>query len=315
MQDVLNPAGPAARTLASAGWFVLVVFVAVSVMMWLLIAWLAVRRRGTLTEHQPWDAPSDPRWIAIGGLAVPIATLFVVFIVSLKTMAAFPMEGSESRTAPIHVIGHQWWWEVHYVRGGVDDYVTTANEIHIPAGVPVDIDLESRDVIHSFWIPRLHGKVDLVPGQANQIRIQADEPGEYQGEWAEYCGAEHARMRLLVTAQPPADFEAWLVHERAPSAQPADAERLEGRALFMSRECVLCHTIRGTDAHGLVGPDLTHVGARRRIPANMFPNELSYVEAWIAHAQSLKPNAQMPNVNAFTGDQLHALAEYLEDLK
>lgn len=315
MQDILNPGGPAARTLASTGWFVLIVFAAVSVVMWLLVAWLAVRRRGTLTEHAPWDAPADPRWIAIGGLAVPIATLFVVFLVSLKTMAAFPMGGAEPRAAAIHVVGHQWWWEVHYVRGAEDEFVTTANEIHIPTGVPVDIDLESRDVIHSFWIPRLHGKVDLVPGQANQIRIQADQPGEYGGECAEYCGAEHARMRLLVTAQRPGDFEAWLAHERAPGATPADAERLEGRSLFMSRECALCHTIRGTDAHGLVGPDLTHVGGRRKIPANMFPNELSYLEAWIAHAQSLKPNAQMPNVNAFSGDELHALAEYLTSLR
>lgn len=317
VQPMLAPAGPEARDLARLGWFVLLVFVAVTVLMCVLIFWVAMRKRGTLAEHAPWDAPNDKSWVFFGGFLVPTVILATVFVMTLKTMAAYPMGDNEMHMphADIAVTGHQWWWEIEYQYGSDHDRVVTANELHIPAGRPVDIELNTRDVIHSFWVPRLHGKVDLVPGFANRIRLQADEPGLYRGECGEYCGPQHAHMILLLQADAAADFDKWLTSLRATAARPADTRAQRGERVFMDHGCVVCHTIRGTDAHGLVGPDLTHIGARYAIAANSFPNEPGYLSAWIVHAQSLKPRAQMPDIGALSGDDLQALTHYLEELK
>jgi cytochrome c oxidase subunit 2 len=317
VQPMLAPAGPEARDLARLGWFVLVVFIAVTVVMCALIFWVAIRRRGTLAEHAAWDAPNDKRWVIIGGFGIPTVILAIVFVMTLKTMAAYPMGDNEMhlRPAEIAVTGHQWWWEIEYRYGADHDHVVTANELHIPAGRPVDIELNTRDVIHSFWVPRLHGKVDLIPGFSNRIRLQADEPGLYRGECGEYCGPQHAHMILLLQADAPADFETWLTSLRKAASQPADPLAERGQSVFMDHGCVVCHTIRGTDAHGLVGPDLTHVGARYAIAGNSLPNEPGYFEAWVVHAQSLKPRARMPDIGGLSGDDLQALTHYLEGLK
>ena len=317
VQPMLAPAGPEARDLARLGWFVLVVFIAVTVVMCVLILWVATRRRGTLAEHAPWDAPNDKRWVLVGGFTIPTVILATVFVLTLKTMAAYPMGDNEMHLpqADIAVTGHQWWWEVEYRYGSGHDRVVTANELHIPAGRPVDIELNTRDVIHSFWVPRLHGKVDLVPGFSNRIRLQADQPGLYRGECGEYCGPQHAHMILLLQADAPADFDKWLTSLRTPAVQPTDRVAQRGEQVFMHNPCVVCHTIRGTEAHGLVGPDLTHIGARYAIAANSFPNEPGYLEAWVTHAQSLKPRAQMPDIGGLSGDDLQALTRYLEGLK
>lgn len=314
---MLAPAGPEARGLAHLGLFVLIIFSAVTVIMCVLIFWVATRNRGTLDEHAPWNAPNDKRWILVGGFAIPAAILAIIFVMTLKTMAAYPMGDNEMRMphADISVTGHQWWWEIEYRYGTEHDRVVTANELHIPIGKPVDIELRSRDVIHSFWVPRLHGKVDLVPDFANRIRLQADEPGLYRGECGEYCGPQHAHMILLVQADQPADFDRWLTALRRTAAEPSDPIARRGQQLFMQKACVVCHTIRGTAAQGLVGPDLTHVGSRKAIAANTYPNGAGYLEAWITHAQSLKPGAQMPDIGGFTGDELQALTHYLEGLK
>src|SRR4029079_2450118 len=254
------------------------------------------RRRGTLLEHLPWDAPGDRRWIVIGGFTIPVIVLSTIFVVMLRSMAAFPMGDGEMSLKPadVHVTGHQWWWEIEYTEGGVDGHVVTANELHIPTGRPVDIELRAHDVIHSFWVPRLHGKVDLVPGLVNRIRIQADRAGVYRGECAEYCGPQHAHMILLVQSDSPSDFDGWLAHQRQPAAAPAGAAAQRGQQVFMNNACSLCHTVRGTTARGLVGPDLTHIGSRKGLAANAYPNTTAYLAAWVTHAQSLKPNAQMP---------------------
>jgi cytochrome c oxidase subunit 2 len=315
-QNMLRPGGPAARTLADAGSFILVVFLAVTVLMWILIGWIALRRRGTLADHAPWNQSGDMRWIFIGGIAVPLIVLATVFIVGLKTMAAFPMgDGAATRGAQVQVIGHQWWWEVHYQYGGINEHVTDANEIHVPVGQPVDVELQSHDVIHSFWVPELHGKVDLIPGMINRIRIQASRAATFRGECAEYCGPQHAHMILTVRADAPADFDRWLAHARQPAAAPADAIAARGQSVFVNGPCALCHTIRGTAAHGLVGPDLTHVGGRLGIAAEMLPNNIATMEAWVTHAQSLKPYAQMPSLSMFTGEDARALAAYLRTLQ
>lgn len=316
-QNMLAPGGPAARRLADVGWLVLITFSAISVVMWLLILWLAVRRRGTLLEHAPWDAGGGMRWVTIGGFTIPTLILAVFFVVTLQTMSAFPMGDNELHAPPpmLRVIGHQWWWELQYVIGGETQRVVAANEIHIPAGQPVDIELQTADVIHSFWVPELHGKVDLLPGQRNRIRVQADRPQLFRGECAEFCGPQHANMILVVQADAPADFEQWLAHQRADAIVPATAATLHGQQLVQAQACGLCHTIRGGLVRGSVGPDLTHVGSRHRIAGNELDNTTANLAAWVTHAQSLKPSAKMPNLSVFTGDELRDVVAYLQSLQ
>ncbi len=314
IQSPLNPAGPAASRIAALGWFVIIVFSVATVVMWVLFGVAIARRRGTLAEHEPWDAPDDMRWIGIGGLLIPIVVRAIALVYNFRTMAAFPMEHSPDPPA-IEVVGHQWWWEVHYVGGPLHGHTLTANEIHIPVGQLVDIDLTSYDVIHSFWVPRLHGKVDLIPGQTNRIRIEASQPGVYRGQCAEYCGEQHAHMILLIVADPPGKFQDWLNAQRQPAVEPTDDRARRGQVLFETHTCGLCHAVRGTQALATVGPDLTHLASRQFIAANYLPNTDGNLEAWVTHAQSLKPGAQMPNMTEFNGEELRDLVAYLRQLK
>ncbi|HEY7496340.1 MAG TPA: cytochrome c oxidase subunit II [Candidatus Tectomicrobia bacterium] len=314
-QSIFDPAGPAAGTLAGLSWFVLLLFVGVTLVMWLLILWVALRRRGTFAEHAPYDAGGGQPWILIGGFLIPTFILAVVFVHGLRVMEAFPLHDGTPYKPEIRIIGRQWWWEIHYLGDAPYQRVVTANEIHIPTGQPVEFELESADVIHSFWIPKLHGKVDLVPGLRNHIRLQADQPGMYHGECAEFCGVQHAHMRLLLVAESPERFEQWLEQQRETGVIPTSPEAERGQVLFVSRACGLCHTIRGTEARGGVGPDLTHLASRHRIAANSLPNDTAHLTAWVIHAQSFKPGAQMPNVTQFTGEELRALVVYLQQLQ
>jgi len=329
IQSVLDPRGPAAKTIANLGGAVLIVFAIVSLIMFALILWVALRKRGTLSEHEPVDIGGGQRWVLLGGFGIPTIILAAIFIATLSTINAFPVhDGAQPHSPDIVVMGHQWWWEVHYVGesvcrpggGGqgyapIDQQMTTANEIHIPVGLPVEIALKSGDVIHSFWVPQLHGKVDLVPGQENHIRIVAGQPGEFRGQCGEFCGEQHAHMILHVFADSPEDFRKWVAAQRAPAREPMTAQQKRGHDLFMTKACVLCHTIRGTPAGGTVGPDLTHIGSRTTIAAGAYPNNLAYLNAWITHAQSLKPGAQMPDLTVFSGEDLHAVAAYLQSLQ
>jgi cytochrome c oxidase subunit 2 len=286
---------------------------AISGIVILLIVVGALRRRGSMHEHEPWYTGGGKLWILIGGLVVPFVVLSAVFIVTLATLGAFP-HGKESGEVTIHVMGHQWWWQVTYLDPETHGTIVTANEIHVPVGIPTAIRLTTSDVIHSFWVPRLHGKLDLIPGRVNEIRITAVEPGSYYGECAEYCGLQHSRMKFLVVAEEPAEFKKWLTLQRAPAGPPVNALAAEGQKVFMERACAFCHTIRGVNVGGGVAPDLTHVGSRRILAAN-FPNTQAILEAWIVNAQSLKPGTLMPSVNDFTGQELRALSAYLQSLR
>lgn len=330
-QNILAPRGPAASRLANLGGPVLIAFCIVALIMFVLILWVALRRRGTLAEHAPADEGGGERWILIGGFAIPTAILAVIFVATLQTMAAFPLQNHaptpvETHQPDIIVTAQQWWWHAEYVGealcrplGSADPSlpyrVTTANELHIPVGLPVEIALRSTDVIHSFWVPQLHGKVDVVPGQENRIRLVASQPGRYRGECAEFCGEEHARMALFIVADRPEEFSRWVAHEREPAAEPANTLQARGRDLFEARACVLCHTIRGTGAKGTIGPDLTHIAGRRTLASGYYPNNDAYLSAWVTHAQSLKPGAEMPDLTVFNGDELRALVQYLRHLR
>lgn len=327
VQSTSNVHGPAARSIANVSWFMTVLFLTTTLVMWILVALAFTRRKGTLAEHAPPDTGGGQMWLLIGGFAVPFIVLSVIFVLGLHLMAEFPIHGdhmmsegvnsTKSRVAKpdILVTGYQWWWKVEYFDGAPAQWFTTANEIHIPTGRPVNIELQSADVIHSFWVPSLHGKVDMIPGNSNFIRLEATDPGNYKGQCGEYCGAEHAHMRLLVVAQPPDEYAAWLVQQRKQGVEPTTQQAIAGKQLFLSNRCAQCHEVRGTPARGQLGPGLTHIGSRQYIAGDSFPNNDAYLEAWITNAQSLKPEARMPNFPQFTGEQMIDLVAYLRQLK
>jgi cytochrome c oxidase subunit 2 len=232
-----------------------------------------------------------------------ISDLFVI-----KTTEA-PAAGSTERT--IFVIGHQWWWEVRYP----GTTAVTANEIHIPVRTPVRVKVRSDDVIHSFWVPRLNRKIDVLPGRTNAIELYADATGRYRGQCAEFCGLQHAHMGLWVYADPPAEFRRWLAAESKPAAAPSGALARAGRDEFLDGACANCHQIRGTSASGDVGPDLTHVAGRQTLAALTIPNQTSYLHDWIRDSQRFKPGNQMPSFGELSEQQLRSLVAYLEGLR
>ena len=308
---VFHPgSGPAGRV-ARLGLFMVVVSAVILVVVLAILA-LATRRH----RDRPPDAvdltPRGHGWIIYGGALMPTIVLSTVFVVSLWALGRFPARAARELT--VEVVAHQWWWEVAYTTDSVSDRITTADEIHIPVGQPVRLLLTSRDVIHSFWVPELQGKLDLIPGDTNDLRLAADRPGAYTGVCAEYCGLQHAHMAFRIVADPPADFARWLAAQRAPATEPVEPLAIEGKELFVSGPCAMCHTVSGTGAEGKVAPDLTHVGSRRTLAAGTLVNSLGNMEAWITNAQSLKPGAKMPSMTQFTGRQLRAVATYLEGL-
>lgn len=312
-QSTLWPAGAGADRIARLSWFLIILAAAVYlvVMAIMLIAAFRNRARQPLTVDL---TPHSTRPVAIGGAIVPGAILLLIFVVGMAIMGAFP-----TRTAPreltLHVIAHQWWWQIDYDYPSLQQRFTTANEIHIPVGIPVKAYLTSVDVIHSFWVPRLQGKLDVIPGDTNDIRLLAKEPGTYRGQCAEFCGLQHAHMGIVVVAESPAQFATWAGQQLASGHVPADSEQLLGQRLFVGGPCAMCHTVRGTPANGKVGPDLTHVGSRQTIGAALMPNTLGTLEGWIANAQALKPGVAMPPMTQFTGQELRAVATYVSSLK
>jgi cytochrome c oxidase subunit 2 len=242
-----------------------------------------------------------------------VLVLFVLLVVDFSTDRALAAL-SGSQPLKIKVTGHQWWWEIRYDDPTPSQMVTTANELHIPTGQPVLLELASQDVIHSFWVPNLHGKKDLIPGYTTSLRLQADRPGVFRGQCAEFCGHQHAYMAFLVIAEPPEQFSAWLEAQRHPAEQPVNAMQQRGQRVFLSSSCVLCHSIGGSPAGGKAGPDLTHVASRQTLAAGTLPNTPGHLAGWIIDAPRIKPGAKMPP-NSLAPEELHALLAYLEGLK
>jgi cytochrome c oxidase subunit 2 len=210
----------------------------------------------------------------------------------------------------VQAIGHQWWWEFRYPELGV----VTANELHIPVGQQIDVRLTSADVIHSFWFPRLGGKRDVIPGHENQIWFTADSAGVYLGQCAEFCGLSHALMKMQLVAEDPAEFEAWVELQRADAVVEDSVQFADGSQAFLQGGCIACHAVRGTIAQGVIGPDLTHVGGRRRIAAGILDNTPENLERWIRHSRELKPGSLMV-VPELDDDTLRRIVTYLQGLK
>ncbi len=313
-QSIVSPSGTAAHRISVLFWIVLIILIAITAVMWGLIGWVGIRRRGSLEDRPPVEAKGGQNWILAGGFLLPLFVLTAIFFLSIKTLSTFPMTGGTDPKPDIVVIGHQWWWEVHYVDGALDQHFITADEIHIPVHQKIWIELRSADVIHSFWIPQLHGKEDLIPGQTNYMRIEANRAGVYRGECSVFCGVQHAHMGLLVVAQKEAAYRNWLANERQPAASPTGPAAKKGEQIFLSSGCSLCHAVRGTLAGGTAGPALTHIASRLSLGADTIRNNKGNLEAWITHAQSIKPGVAMPDLTQFNGVQLRDLIDYLEQL-
>ncbi len=262
-----------------------------------------------VASNQPGALPGRPlNWVIGGGIIFPAIVIALTYGLTLAAMRAQASAGPGELV--IEVIGHQWWWEVRYP----NDQIITANEIRIPAGQPVTLRLTSNDVIHSFWVPELNGKLDLNPQQTNTLVIEADQPGEYRGQCAEFCGVQHAKMALLVIAEAPAAFQAWVSAQQQDAPIPADEQAEYGQQVLLGSACVYCHTIRGTNATGVLGPDLTHLASRRMLAAATIPNTRGHLAGWLIDPQSIKPGNKMPPTD-LAADELQAILVYLESLE
>lgn len=312
----LESAGERAHAIVPLTWFTLSVSIIVCIVIALLL-WSAVRRacaNGGAAETRAAALTADrrgTRWISVG-LVLSGVPLLITLVWTMVTLAA-TSQPAETPSLVLDVTGHQWWWEVQYNASEPDQIFTTANEIHIPIKTRVLVRLHGADVIHSFWVPKLTGKTDTIPGQTNVSWLEAQSPGRYLGPCTEYCGWQHAHMQLEVVAQDEQDFTAWRSQQLAPARAPRDAAALRGLELVEYR-CGLCHAVRGTTAGSHVGPDLTHIATRHTIASGVLPNNPGTLTGWIENAQGIKPGNQMPNQN-LNGQQLADVVAYLETLQ
>ena len=317
-QTSLNPVGPAAEHIESEFALIFWITAAVYCIVLLALVIYVVRRKhslGEMPEPLPTDLNGDRRAQRVvgGAIIVTVVLLFIMMIGSFVTGHALGSMNRESAYT-IDVYGHQWWWEVHYPNDEPDKTVVTANEIHVPVGVPLRIHGTSRDVIHSFWAPNVHGKRDLMPGYDTEIVMQVDQPGRWRGQCAEYCGEQHAHMSFYMVAESKQQFNQWLENQAKSSIEPQNEQTTRGQYVFLSHACVMCHTVRGTAAGSRVGPDLTHLASRQTIAAGVLPNNTGSLANWILNAQSIKPGCRMPP-NQMSAAELQDLLAYLETLK
>ncbi len=325
-QSALEPAGVQAARIHSLYWaFVWVCTVVWFVVMFFLLAAAArSHARGTAKpkEERPDLAPDGARerrmGAVVGGAVAVTAVTLIVLMVSefatARSLTSLARGTSDDNPVSIAVTAHQWWWEVQYQDKTPSNIITTANEIHIPVGRPVTIQLRSPDVIHSFWVPNLHGKKDIVPGHPATIWLRADRAGVFNGQCAEFCGHQHANMRFVVVAEPQAEFDKWLDAQRQPAPEPQTAMQQRGKQVFLGTSCAMCHSVSGTPAFGRVGPNLTHVAGRRLLAAGAVPNRPGHIAGWIIDPQKIKPGVRMPQ-HALSPEDLRALLEYIETLK
>jgi cytochrome c oxidase subunit II len=302
----LEPAGPPAQLITNLWWFMfwtsLVIFLAV---VGLLIYALFKPRQPT-DDHSIRTGRAFITW---GGVIIPAIVILAVMSFTLYGMDELASPPSNP-VIEIHVTSNMWWWDVRYPEYGI----ATGNEIHIPAGQPVNLQLRAVDVIHSFWVPQLQGKRDMMPHTTTQLWLLADQPGEYRGQCAEFCGLQHANMAFLVIAHTPEEFQEWLELRSTPPPPPTDPYIRRGQQVFLGAECVYCHTIRGTVASGTVGPDLTDIASRRELGAGTLPNTPGHLASWTINAQLFKPGNRMPPM-PMQGEDFNAMMAYMRTLR
>jgi cytochrome c oxidase subunit 2 len=310
-QSTLNPHGPIAHSITQLSWF-LIVLCAVIYVAVMIALFIAIGRQRQETDDLPETSARLTRNVTVA------VTLTVITLVAITVSSVVAGHGLTSPSGPgavtVDVVGHQWWWEFQYHDVTPSDWFTSPNELHIPVGVPVVMKAISTDVIHSFWVPNLYGKRDLIPGIVTNTWMQADEPGVYRGQCAEFCGHQHAHMALTVVAEPMDKFQAWIQHQREPASAPSTDLQRRGQQVFLQSPCVTCHAIRGTDAGSHVGPELTHVASRLTIAAGTLPNTRGHLAGWIVNSQSIKPGNRMPP-NVLEPDDLQAVLAYVRSLQ
>jgi cytochrome c oxidase subunit 2 len=311
----LDAAGPRARTILPLTWFTLVVSVAVCVVVAVLL-WMAIRRNKTapaadIESIAVERGATGLRWISVGLMvsAIPLAATLIWTMLVLAAVAGPP----KNPALVLDITARQWWWDVRYSGAQPSDGFETANEVHIPIGQPVLVRLHSADVIHSFWVPKLTGKTDVIPGMTNQSWMQADSPGRYLGQCSEFCGYQHAHMQFEVVAQTAEDFAAWQTSQQQPAAPPRDDAAVRGLQMLEYR-CALCHRVRGTSAGAISAPDLTHLMSRSTLAAGTLPNTVGSLAGWIQDPQDLKPGSLMPN-QFLSAQQLSDVLAYLKTLR
>jgi cytochrome c oxidase subunit II len=301
-QSTLLPESDATHTIDTLWWVLLILSTIVVGVVTLLVFAAILRRRGTIEPVE--RKSSGTTFMLVSGAAIPAVILVALFVYVLSALDA-TAEPKGRQGLNIEVVGKQWWWEVRYPR----ENIVTANEIHIPVGVPVRVVARTADVIHSFWVPRLNRKIDMIPGHRNGILLQADRAGTYRGQCAEFCGLQHANMAFYVIAEPRQRWLRWAARERRPASAGG-----AGARVFTSAGCSGCHAIQGTEADGQVGPDLTHVGSRRTLAAGTIGNDRRRLADWIRDPQHIKPGNKMPSLG-LQGRRLDALVAYLESLR
>jgi cytochrome c oxidase subunit 2 len=311
--SALDPAGPQAAAIKAWLWNPLYAAAVVTfVLVTGALLWAAFRRRDSAEPST--DLRHERGLTSAVGAATAVTVVVVFAVLILDGVVGHASTGAPADALRITVTGYQWWWDVVYPGHSADEVATTANEIHVPVGRPVVIELRSSDVIHSLWVPSLGPKRDLIPGRTNTLKLQADRPGIYRGVCAEFCGAQHAKMAFVIVAEPPDRFAQWLSSQRAPPAPPADSLAQRGEQVFLGGSCPLCHAVAGTPAGGRIGPDLSHFASRGTIAAGTRPNTLGNLAGWIVDPQSMKPGTRMPP-NQLSPADLHALTAYLESLR
>jgi cytochrome c oxidase subunit 2 len=310
-QSVLDAAGIQAERIEALWWVMFWVTSAVTLIVFAALAWAVTRAR----RQEPHSSAADPtlhRFIAGGAIATVVILLGLLVVTTLTSRAIAGQY--DGQALQIEVTAYQWWWNVEYQHPEPGQRVRTANEIHIPVGRTVGVKLLATDVIHSFWVPSLHGKMDAVPGHESTLWLRADRPGLYRGQCAEYCGAQHAHMAFVVIAEPPDVFERWIQAQRTTAAQPQNELEQRGLYLVQRSACVMCHTIRGTAAGGRMGPDLTHIASRGTILAATAERTPDNLHRLIRNPQQFKPGTRMPPLQFSDADRA-AIVAYLERLR
>ena len=310
--SALDPYGPFSEVIAILFRGMLIVSVLILAGVIALLTMGMVQRRRA-NEAEPLSYRHSRNLVLIAGVVIPIIILLVFTLSSAAVnQKIVPLHSEDVLT--IEVTGHRWWWEITYQGDNPSEQVITANEIHIPVGEPVRLVLKSNDVIHSFWVPNLNGKTDLIPGRTNVAWIQADKPGVFRGQCGEFCGMQHAKMAFTVESRPPAEFRAWIEKQRQAAAEPQTPSQMRGQQVFLTSACMTCHAIRGTQALVGIAPDLTHLASRNSLAAGTLDMNKANLMGWISSPQSHKPGNLMPEVR-LDPQELHDLAEYLLSLE
>ncbi|MFD1343115.1 cytochrome c oxidase subunit II [Litorisediminicola beolgyonensis] len=304
-QSVLDPAGRDAGVLADLFWVMLIG----AVILWVAMNGLVIYV--TRISPRQFSHRSAETLIIGGGIVFPTVVLAALLSYALSEM---PRQREPGEGLTVRVVGESWWWRVAYTPDGAEAPILSANEIRLPAGRRSEIELAANGVIHSFWIPALGGKTDMIPGRETRMSLKPEEPGTYRGQCAEFCGLSHAKMAFGAVVMTEEDFTAWLEREAAPAAEPEGPEAIRGAAIFAAQGCGACHAVRGTEAQGLVGPDLTHMGSRTTLAAGILPMERAALIDWVRKPDAIKPGARMPGYDHLSDEDLSALAAYLEGL-